>query len=636
VKNWQVYYPLFFLGLLGLTIGLYLPGLDGVFLVDDAVNLEPLNHNGGVTSANNFLAFVFGNHSGMLGRPISMLSFLIDDQHFPGSVGNYRYTNLMIHCLGGVVLFALSRRLVLHSTVKGEKFATELALLVAGLWLLAPLHVSTTLYVIQRMTQLSTLFCLAGLYLYIVGRQQIMVGRSTGRIWILVGLYFFGLLATLSKENGILILCFALVFELTIASSRNESENRFVIYVISLPMMFGLAYLLSKFSSFTNSSYRDFTILERLLTESRIVWDYVGKLVFPFGTKMGLVHDDITISSGVLSPLWTSFALLAHLLVLGAAVFYRGRWPWFFFTVFGFYSGHLLESTFIPLELYFEHRNYMPSIFIFTGMAMLCWNDSAQRKAPKYVIIFLIILSAVVTLQRTKIWGNPIAQANVWAMEHPLSLRAQTGLVVAHLSQRKYADAEKVLQQSRLLWPRAIHLDFLLLNEACRGNMALNIGIDEFVDKIAAGKYNGFLPSTFKSTYILYAERKCSVISGDLMVRIFERMYAIEGMPRTYLSSVSMLEFDFHGTAGHLSLTIAALERTLGYKKDGFVFYLKSAIFNSAGLPELALEAIEQAIDIERNKVFFLQNKLAQYELFRESILASRKWEMPEKSNKIL
>jgi len=633
LRDWRVYCSLLFLGLFVLTIRLYLPGLEGIFLVDDAVNLAPLNNNGGVTDANNFLAFVFGNHSGMLGRPVSMLSFLIDDQYFPGSVRSYRYTNLMIHCLCGIALFALTRRLALHAADKGEQFASELALVVTALWLLAPLHVSTTLYIVQRMTQLSTLFCLVGLYFYIVGRMQIVTGKSAGRIWVVVGLYFFGLLATLSKENGILILFFALVLEMTIVYSRNERVSRFVIGVIALPVMLGLSYLLFRWSSFTNSSYRDFTVIERLLTESRIVWDYIGKLVFPFGAKMGLVHDDIIISTSLLSPFQTVFSVLAHLFAIAAALFYRKRWPWFFFAVFGFYSGHLLESTFIPLELYFEHRNYMPSVFVFIGLAMFFWGVERQAKALKCTVIFLILMSMFVTSQRASIWGNPVAQANIWAMEHPVSIRAQTGLVVAHLSQKKYVEAENILQKTRALWPRAVHLDFLLLNEVCRGNMVLNMAPDEFVDKIAAGKYNGFLPSTFKSTYELYANRECSIIGDDLMASIFDQMYVIESMPRTYLSSVSMLEFDFYGSAGNLDSTIAALDKTLSYKKTGFVLYLKSAIFNSAGLSDLALEAIDRAIHIERSKVFFLRNKLGQYELFRESILGSIGHEIVEESN---
>jgi len=61
--------------LVTVTLAVYWSGLTGIFLVDDANQLAALNHNGGVNNWHNFLYFIFGNNSGVLGRPISMLSF---------------------------------------------------------------------------------------------------------------------------------------------------------------------------------------------------------------------------------------------------------------------------------------------------------------------------------------------------------------------------------------------------------------------------------------------------------------------------------------------------------------------------------------------------------------------------------
>ena len=131
-------------------------------LLDDYVNLSPMGENGGVNNLQNFLRFVFGNSSGPTGRPVSMISFLIDAQDWPPRVAAFKYTNILMHTLNGVVLswFALTLFQLLGLD---SKRSSLLALLLSALWLLHPLNSTTTLYVIQRMTQLMTLFTLAAL-----------------------------------------------------------------------------------------------------------------------------------------------------------------------------------------------------------------------------------------------------------------------------------------------------------------------------------------------------------------------------------------------------------------------------------------------------------------------------------------
>ena len=53
-----------------------------------------------------------------------------------------------------------------------------LLIAVCAAWLLAPMLVSTVLYVTQRMAQLAALFTLAGLLAFTVGRRAI--GRAAG------------------------------------------------------------------------------------------------------------------------------------------------------------------------------------------------------------------------------------------------------------------------------------------------------------------------------------------------------------------------------------------------------------------------------------------------------------------------
>lgn len=606
--------------ILAIAVTGYWSGLNGIFLVDDIYNLNTLNANGGVTDWPSFLAFVFGNNSGMLGRPVAMLSFLINDQYYPGSVFDYRYTNLMIHCLCGVLVFSLLRQLVMAVEKGKERVATQVAIACAAFWLLMPLNVSTTLYIIQRMTQLAALFSLAGLCLFIYGRQLVAKGENFGRIWILIGLYGFGGLAVLSKESGALIFGFALVTELAIAYGRKEKSDPFVLFVIVLPLLLGVAYLLVKWRSLTHSSVRDFNTLERLMTESRLLWDYFSKTLFPISGKMGLVHDDIVISRGLFEPLSTIFSILLHALTITVVWLLRKRYVWLFWGVAGFYVGHMLESTVIPLELYFEHRNYLPGVFLASGLVTFIWLQ--QPNWAKIGLCALIALSAVVCFQRAEIWGNPKAQIYIWAQEHPDSIRAQTMYARSLIAEKNYPAAEAALHALQDKWPEYIHNDLVILNHSCADKMTLNFTQAELFRKMERGVYDGSLPSIFEETFRLYKVGRCDWLDDALMAELFERVYTLKNAAHTFKAKVAYWEVEFYARQGDLGRAIEAIDKTFKHQRDSFVLFVKSGMLHSAGLHEMALEEVDKAIAMEEQKAGFLQTYMENYLTLRTRIVS--------------
>lgn len=616
----QCVYAALFFGMLIAVMAIYWPGLSGIFLVDDIYNLNTLNANGGVTDTGSFVAFVFGNNSGMLGRPVAMLSFLIDDQYYPGSVEKYRYTNLMIHCLCGILVVALARKLMLIATEKGHVFATQVALVAGFWWMVAPLNVSTTLYIIQRMTQLSTLFTLLGLLIFLYGRQKIEVSPTLGRLYVLFGLYACGLLAVLSKENGALIFCIALVLEISLANARHGKIDRFVLLAITIPLVVGAGYFTVKFNSLTHSSVRDFTAVERLLTESRILWDYLAKIILPISGKMGLVHDDVVISRGLFEPITTILSVLSHFILVCFSIYFRRKLPFLFLAVFGFYACHLLESTVIPLELYFEHRNYTAAVFVCIGLTAMVWPVAKYGSLIKGCVATLLCIFSAVCFQRTQIWGNPKAQIAIWAQEHPESVRAQTMYARSLIAEKHYSQAEVELKRLQKKWPDMIHNDIVILNHACVGKMQLNMTVSQLYQKLESGTYDGSLPSILEETFRLYKTDVCALIDASLMDGIFSRVTQLKNTAHTFKAKVAFWEFELHARNGDLDGALEALDRTFVYQKDSYVLYLKSAVFNSAGLHENALEEIDKAIAIETEKNILLRQHMSEYLLLKNAI----------------
>ena len=184
-----------------LTAWVYWPGVTGPLVLDDYWNLMPIGAGEGITDLQSLLTFVFGNNSGPTGRPVSMLSFLIDAQSWPPLISSFKYTNIMIHLLCGVVLFWFCIQLF-QQLSPAPKHHSWLALVVSTLWLLHPLNVSTTLYVVQRMTQLMTLFAVASLLCYLAGRSQLVTKPRQSLLLLVLCLFPFGLLSVFSKENG--------------------------------------------------------------------------------------------------------------------------------------------------------------------------------------------------------------------------------------------------------------------------------------------------------------------------------------------------------------------------------------------------------------------------------------------------
>ncbi|MGI9247927.1 MAG: tetratricopeptide repeat protein, partial [Woeseiaceae bacterium] len=148
----------------------YWPGLKGPFVLDDFGSISALGNRGGVTNWDTFRAFVFGGHAGPTGRPLALLSFLIDANNWPTDPWPFKRTNLVIHLINGALLGVLTAR-ILRILNFARHDVRWIALVSTACWLLHPFLVSTTLYAVQRMAQLSTFFIFAGLITYLYGRS---------------------------------------------------------------------------------------------------------------------------------------------------------------------------------------------------------------------------------------------------------------------------------------------------------------------------------------------------------------------------------------------------------------------------------------------------------------------------------
>ncbi len=425
----------FFLILLS-TVWIYWKGLQGAFIFDDVPNLDNLKNIGqGSHQFTEFIRFITEGIASRLGRPISLLSFALQAQLGTLQAWDFKYVNLMIHLLNGCLIFWLLLYITRIIELP-EKRGYLLTLLVTLVWLLHPLQVSTVLYVIQRMTELSALFTLMGLLIYVRSRyrfSQNLISSTSFWIWISIAIAFGGILATLSKENGVLLVLYVLVLEITLLRRLPKPRywHLWSSLFLYLPLIILAGYFILTWNSLMSAyQIRDFTLGERLLTETRILSDYLFKILIPIPHSYGLFHDDYLVSRSLFTPISTVFAVSFVILMFIAAFISRIKYPVFAFAVLWFLAGHILESSFIGLVLYFEHRNYLPILgVIFAIIYAIFWLIDRMQVLKKIGIllgIIYLLLIIIATKLETDLWSKPLVQVTIWAENHPESRFAQS------------------------------------------------------------------------------------------------------------------------------------------------------------------------------------------------------------------
>lgn len=422
-----------------LCFALYLPALGGPLFFDDVPNLvdnTSLQLDG--LSFDQWRTAALSSSAGQAERFVPMLTFAANAVLGGGvEAWSIKFTNLLIHVGCAWLIFLLALAVQRSPAVAELSPITQprfFALVAALLWLLHPLHVSTVMYGVQRMAQLSTLFTLAGLLVYMHYRLRWATAGATAEhcaaaaLWL--GLLLF--LAVFSKENGVLLPWLVMTLEVTLMRSRWAGQPNRLIQLASwvllvLPIVLLLAFSLAS-PEWLQQRYsgREFTLEERVLTQGRVLWHYVGWLLTPHVTNLGFFHDDIAVSRGLFSPATTLLALLAWAATLISAVALRQRVPLFTLAVLFFLCAHALESTVVPLEMAYEHRNYLPGIGVLLLVSYLLVMP-VGRFGSQYAAmpaVLLVLALAVMLGIRSYAWRDDIALARFNVVNHPESPRA--------------------------------------------------------------------------------------------------------------------------------------------------------------------------------------------------------------------
>ena len=606
------------------TAFVYAGGLNGPFLFDDHIHItqnrwvkiDSLSWPD-MTQAwqSSFSAFPSN-------RPLAQLSFGINHALSGLDPWAFKTTNLAIHLLSGLLVFVFIR-LVLRALAGDTTLSqrdTFVAAAVAAVWLLHPMHVSTVLYAVQRMTGLSTLFTLAALSSYFWGRIRIAEGRP-GALWIL-GAIPLAVLGFLAKEIAVLLPLLLLVSELTVLRGVSAGhQRRFVhaawILMIALPLLAGTAYFFTH-PGLLNYDGRPFSLEERALTQTRILWLYVRWLFVPDISAFGLFHDDIALSTGPTSPISTLISAVALLGITLAALLAHRRLPVFSFAVLFFLAGHALESSVFPLEMVFEHRNYLPSVgplFLLAYLVIVSARGLKMANAARVLGVLLLLSYTAATYIRVNNWSSLSNFLLSSAENHPRSPRANfmaAQLLISSLD-RTNSDSQPLATAARTFLNNGLSNDPRCIN-CLFGLVVLDLHMDRQPDAatvqrlreaLGSGPVGATEVSISQFSYLVkWQQGKGVKLPPRELEAIFDAALANPGWNHTGRAGIEAAYREYHeNVSGNLDAALNHARAAIHAWPDQWSYHMQLVqVLRKLGNDDAALAALENADRLADNQ----------------------------------
>jgi len=399
-------------------------------------------------------------------RLVPMLTFAVDYYLGDGAIFYFHLTNILIHlfCMLAVIFLTLQLMKASRSSEIGSPGMPPVyfAIWVAGLWALNPVQTNAVTYLVQRMASIQALFYVVSVCFYLKGRfEHTGAGKLRAAFPYYLLCFFSGILAFLSKPNSAMLPVMLVVTELWFfnpdlirdlwnAFKRSKWPSRVLFLVV---LLIASIYFYKLFLRMAGGyGVRNFTMVERLLTESRVVVWYISLLLWPSPSRLSMEHD-VIISKTLLSPPTTLFSYIFLLLLAFLILRFRRRLPLATYGGMWFFLNLAIESTIVPLELVFEHRLYLPSVGFYLSLVIILVliAGHARRRLSQTDFVkiswsfFAILMSGLtlMTFQRNEAWRDILTINQDAVSKAPNHHRSHANYAVALLRAGRFEESIK-------------------------------------------------------------------------------------------------------------------------------------------------------------------------------------------------
>lgn len=444
------------MSLLLLIGAVYWQALRAPFVFDDVPNLQ---NNPALTSGSGVVLISGGTGDAgdtLSGRPVTVLAFMLDRRLFGAEPWTLRFVNLVLHAMGAVMVFGVTRRLLERmSEPFWRNSAMGAAWCVAALWALHPLQTAAVTYIVQRAEILASLGVLACIHAFLRGLDT--PKRRTQWWTISVLSAWVGMAA---KETAVVApLAVWLVDRGTATAGWLAAihQRKWLYGGLAAGWLFLATLVLTTGGRGGTAGFdAGVGVWEYVLTQSGAILRYAQLIFWPHP----LIFDYGTaVVSGVAEVWWQLPCVLAAVGLVAVGLL-RGKpaallGAWFFLLL-------APSSSFVPVasQTMAEHRLYLALVAPVLATTLLLWQF-VGRKAWWFVIPVLG-LCAVVTMARNQ---DYLSARSLWAdtvAKRPDNTRARINLALALLAEGQSQAAQMQLERAVQLDPRSADAQFNL------------------------------------------------------------------------------------------------------------------------------------------------------------------------------
>lgn len=412
------------------------------------------------------------------GRPVLNLSFALNHAVSGTSVWSYHVVNTLIHAGAGLLLFGLVRRtLGLLPAAPGRRRVTIqsediLALAIATLWTVHPLHTQAVTYTVQRAESLMGFFYLLTLYAFVRAAQCHLISDNTRRRgrWLAVSVAA-GALGMGTKEvmatAPLLVLLYDRTFVTGSFAAAWRARRGYYLALAATWLLLGALVLGTGGNrGGTVGLGVGLPLWAYPLTQFKAVACYLGlaawphPLVFEYGTFWVEQAGEVLPYAAIVLPLLAATALaLRYRPVAG----FLGAW----------FFGILAPTSLAPgtIQMIVEHRMYLPLAAVCAGLG---W--SLHRAGGPRVLAALAAaglgLAGLTALRNhdyrshLALWGDTVAK-------RPTNPRAHEGLAEALAEAGRHEEAAQAHREAVRLLPDESQYHYnLALTLAAAGHTA--------------------------------------------------------------------------------------------------------------------------------------------------------------------
>lgn len=521
-------------------------------------------------------------------RPVANVSLAVNFLIHGERVAGYHLVNIAIHLLTGCLFFLLAAD-TLQLPALRARYQQPYAIALAGalIWLVHPLQTQSVTYIIQRMNSLAALFSILCLWLYGRGRAQIELRRQIP--WLIASFLAF-LLALGSKEIAAMLPCLVIIYEWFFIRDLARKNLKSLLLpgltALALLVLLGFWFLgaapLATLE--TRYAFRDFTMVERLLTEPRVLFYYLGLFGLPLPGRLSLEHDFL-LSTSLLNPPTTVLAIAGLLGLLALACLSAKKERLLSFTILWFLGNLLIESSVIGLEILFEHRLYLPSLFLCLSVAAYGDRLLGSERLKLALLATLLVLFTFWTIERNRQWQDPVAFWADTTAKAPLCARAYNNLAVELENRKRLPEAARAVNQALRLKPDFVN-GYVTL-----GNIHAATGRYDLAANAFQTALN--LAPDYAPVYVNLGNARAA--TGNFEAAITAYQEALRRKPEILAARVNLATA--MATLGRLEPAILEYKQALTIdNQNADLFFNLGITYEKVGQPEKAREAFGQAL----------------------------------------